>query len=95
MTVVKISDCFYNVNNSLCFVMKLAGMICKLDKFLENWQIVKCNLQIGQIGRLDGTYIYIYMYIYMYIYHVLWWPMRASHATACNRFSTVMNYTSN
>ena len=37
--------------------MKLAGMICKLDQFLENLQIVQCNLQIGRIGRLDGTYI--------------------------------------
>ena len=27
--------------------------------FLENWQIVQCNLQIGQIGRLDGTNIII------------------------------------
>ena len=27
--------------------MKLAGMICKLDRFLENLQIVQCNLQIG------------------------------------------------
>ena len=33
--------------------MKLAGMICKLDRFLENLQIV----QIGQIGRniYNGT----------------------------------------
>ena len=44
--MVKISDCFH-VINLLCFVMKLAGMICKLDRFLENWQIVQCNLQIG------------------------------------------------
>ena len=29
MTVVKISDCFYNIIILLCFVMKLAGMICK------------------------------------------------------------------
>ena len=47
MTMVKISDCFYNVINLLCFAMKLAAMICKLDRFLENWQIVQCNLQIG------------------------------------------------
>ena len=31
----------------LCYVMKLDGMICKLDRFLENLQIVQCNLQIG------------------------------------------------
>ena len=37
--------------------MKLAGMICKLDRFLENLQIVQCNLQIGQVGRLNGTVI--------------------------------------
>ena len=30
----------------LCYVMKLAGMICKLDRFLENLQRVQCNLQI-------------------------------------------------
>ena len=54
MTMVKISDGFYNIINLLCYVMKLAGMICKLDRFLENWQIGQCNLQIGQIGRLDG-----------------------------------------
>ena len=37
MTMVKISDCFYKFYyiNSLCFVTKLAGMICKLDRFLE------------------------------------------------------------
>ena len=66
MTMVKISDCFYNVTNFLCFAMKLAAMICKLAMFLENWQIVQCNLQIGlvnlqidRIGRLDGTNIII------------------------------------
>ena len=58
MTRVKISDCFYNVIDLLCFAMKLGAIVCKLDRFLENWQIVQCNLQIGQIGRLDGTYIY-------------------------------------
>ena len=46
MTRVKISDCFY-VINLLCFAMKLAAIVCKLDRFLENWQIVQCNLQIG------------------------------------------------
>ena len=56
MTMVKISDCFYNVINLLYFAMKLAAIICKLDRFLENWQLVQCNLQIGQIGRLGGTY---------------------------------------
>ena len=71
MTMVKISDYFHYIITLLCYVMKLAGMICKLDRFLEicrlcsafcklagkstqstNWQI---GLQIGQIGRLDGT----------------------------------------
>ena len=52
--MVKISGCFH-YNIMLCYVMKLAGMICKLDRFLENLQIVQCNLQIGQIGRLEGT----------------------------------------
>ena len=28
----------------LCYVMKLAGTICKLDRFLENLQIVQCKL---------------------------------------------------
>ena len=56
MTMVKILACFYNVINLSCFAMKLAAMICKLDRFLENWQIVQCNLQIGQISRLVGTY---------------------------------------
>ena len=55
MTMIKISDCFHYIINLLCYVMKLPGMICKLDRFLENLQIVQCNLQIGQIGRLDGT----------------------------------------
>ena len=32
--------------------MKLAAMICQLDRFLENWQIVQCNLQIGQANLL-------------------------------------------
>ena len=36
--------------------MKSAGRIRKLDRILEISQIVQCNLQIGQIGRLDGTY---------------------------------------
>ena len=30
--------------------MKLVGTICRLDRFLDNWQIVQRNLQIGQIG---------------------------------------------
>ena len=55
MTVVKISECFHYIINLLCYVAKLVGMICKLDRFLENLQIVQRNLQIGQIGRLDGT----------------------------------------
>ena len=33
--------------NLLCFVMKLASIICKLDRFLEILQIVQRNLQIG------------------------------------------------
>ena len=55
MTMVKISDFFYYIINLLCFALKLVGMICKLDRFLENLQIELCNLQIGEIGRLDGT----------------------------------------
>ena len=50
-----ISDCFHYIIN-LCYVMKSAGRIRKLDRILEISQIVQCNLQIGQIGRLDGTY---------------------------------------
>ena len=55
MTMVKISGCLYYSIYLLCFVMKLAGMICLLDRLLEILQIVQRNLQIGQIGRLDGT----------------------------------------
>ena len=56
MTMVKISDCFHYIINLLCYiVMKSAGRIRKLDRFLENLQIVQCNLRIGQIGRLDRT----------------------------------------
>ena len=53
--MVNISDCFYYIINLLCSVMKLAVMICKSNGFLENLKIVQCNLQIGQIGRLDGA----------------------------------------
>ena len=64
--MVTISDCFH-VINLLCFVMKLAGMICKLDRFLENWQIVQCNLQIGwpiyQLADWTEHIIYI-LYIF-------------------------------
>ena len=45
--MVKISDCFHYIVNLLCYVMTLAGMIRKLDRFLENVQIVQCSLQIG------------------------------------------------
>ena len=38
------------------FVM-LCNEISWHDRLLENMQIVQRNLQIGQIGRLDGTYI--------------------------------------
>ena len=73
--MVKISDCFYNVINLLCFVMKLAGMICKLDRFLENWQIVQCNLQIGwpinQLADWPGQFVnwadwtgHVHQYLY-------------------------------
>ena len=71
MTMVKISDCFHYIINLLCYVMKSAGRILKLDRCLEvcrscsaicklagqstNWQIGLTNLQIGQIGRLDGA----------------------------------------
>ena len=44
MTMVKISDCFHYIINLLRYVMKLAGMICKLDRFLENLQIVQYKL---------------------------------------------------
>ena len=74
MTMVNIfSDWFYYnvcnnvITNLLCFEMKLAGTICKLDRFLGILQIVQCNLQIGwpiyqkadwpdwQIGRNIST----------------------------------------
>ena len=45
--MVKISDCFHYIITLLCYVMKLAGMIGKLDRFLEILQIVQCNLQTG------------------------------------------------
>ena len=54
--MVKISDCFYNLLILLCFVMKLAGMICKLDRFLEKF--ADCAVQLANwlanltIGRL-------------------------------------------
>ena len=50
MTMVIISDCFHYIINLLCYVMKLAGMICKLDRFLENLQIVQFSLQIGRLA---------------------------------------------
>ena len=45
--MVKTSDCFHYIINLLCNVVKLAGMIGKLYRFLENLWIVQCNLQIG------------------------------------------------
>ena len=57
--MVKISDCFHYII-SFRYVVKWAGMIWKLDMFIENLQIVQCNLQIDwpicqladwQIGR--------------------------------------------
>ena len=59
--MIKISDCFHYIINLSCYVMKLAGMICKLDmqvygKFTD-CAVQFANWQIGQIGRLDGTYI--------------------------------------
>ena len=77
MTMVKISDCFHYIITLLCYVMEMAGMTCKLDRFLEigrlcsticklagqssNWQIGLANLQIGQIGRLDGIYLSLFL----------------------------------
>ena len=67
MTMVKISDCFHYIITLLCYVMKLAGMICKLDRFLEicrlcsaicklaDWPGQFANWPDWQIGRLDGT----------------------------------------
>ena len=57
--MVKTSDCFHYIINLLCNVVKLAGMIGKLYRFLE--KIVDCAVQFAdwlsnlQIGRLDGT----------------------------------------
>ena len=56
------SDCFYDIINLLCFVMKLAGMICKLDRFLENWQIVQCEFAGQSTNWQIGQNIYMYAY---------------------------------
>ena len=44
MTMVKISDCFHYIITLLCYVMKLAGMICKIKQVSANLQIVELNL---------------------------------------------------
>ena len=41
--MVKISDW-------LCYVVKLAGMICKSDRLLGNLQIVQFNLHFEDVG---------------------------------------------
>ena len=50
MTMVKISDCYHYIIILLCYVMKLAGMSCKLDMFLEN-----CRL-CSAICKLAGQF---------------------------------------
>ena len=50
MSMVKMPDYFHYIINSLCIVMKLAGVTCKLDRFLEILQIVQRNLQ--KLARL-------------------------------------------
>ena len=51
------------------FFMRLAGVICELDRFLENWQIVQCNLQMaGKLARLADWQIG--RNIYMHTAHI-------------------------
>ena len=39
---------------------RLCSAVCKLAGQSTNWRIGLANLQIGQIGRLDGTYTSMY-----------------------------------
>ena len=53
MTTVKFSDCFHLFISLLCYVLrvvKLVGMICKLDMLQENFQIGQCNLQLATLA---------------------------------------------
>ena len=57
MTMVKISDCFHYIITLLCYVLKMAGMICKLDRFLEICRLRSAICKLAgqsinwQIGR--------------------------------------------
>ena len=59
--MVNILDWFYYNINLLCFVMKLAGMICKLDMFLEICRLCHAICKLAgqstnwQIGRNIST----------------------------------------
>ena len=57
MAMVKISDCFHYIITSICYVMKLAGMICKLDRFLE---ICRLCSAICKLARLADWTEHIY-----------------------------------
>ena len=73
-----------NLIRLLCFVMKLAGMICKLDRFLENWQIVQCNLQIGwTIYQLADWAEYIHVLMY-------YWPSTWAIQSIITRHVTIV-----
>ena len=51
--------------------MKLAAMICKLDRFLEIWQIAQCNLQIGFANWPDWTEQIYFTYYFVVVVQLL------------------------
>ena len=65
MTMIKISDYLHYIIHVLCFVMKLASMICQLDRLLENLQIVQRNLQIGRLADWTEHIIIVLAVVYI------------------------------
>ena len=55
--MVKISDCFHYIIVFVMLCNETGWYDLQIRPVSGNLQIVQCNLQIGRIGRLDGTYI--------------------------------------
>ena len=50
MTMVKISDCFHYIINLLCYVMKSAGRILKLDRCLEICRLCSAICKLARLA---------------------------------------------